>query len=281
VVDAAEHQGAQSSVEAVRIELQAHEDSGGGTDVEAIRDALRREGATLVETNPERIVVATGDGGIAPAASHACAVDVPLAVIPVGTANDFARALDIPLDTTAAVRLAVAGRRTRRVELGDIDGRPFVNVASAGLAPAAARRAAPFKKLLGPFAYGVGAMVAGALEDPIEAEVDGVFHGRAWQLTIACTGAFGGGAEIEAADPQDGQLDLVVVPDGPRLSLIRRAAGMRRGTLADQRGVVHHRREALRLRVPERTPFNVDGEVVHAGPEVELSVRGGFDVVVR
>src|SRR3712207_7308671 len=46
--------------------------------------------------------------------------------------------------------------------------------------------------------------------------VDGreAFTGRAWQVTVASTGAFGGGAEIEEADPHDGLLDLVVVPAG-------------------------------------------------------------------
>ena len=54
--------------------------------------------------------------------------------------------------------LAVDGHGLRRLELGRLgDGRPFVNVASAGLASVAARRAAPLKPRLGPLAYAVGA----------------------------------------------------------------------------------------------------------------------------
>jgi diacylglycerol kinase family enzyme len=89
---------------------------------------------------PERIVVAGGDGTIAPCAALAGRLGVPLAVVPLGTANDFARAHGLPLDVRVARELAAWGVRTRPLELGRLaDGRPFVNVASAGLAPLAAR----------------------------------------------------------------------------------------------------------------------------------------------
>ena len=264
----------------MRVQLLANEASGGGTDVGALREALERHGATLVDEGAERVVVAGGDGSVGQGAGRAVELGIPLAVIPAGTANDFARAFDLPRDVEAAAALAVNGTDIRRVELGDIDGRVFVNVASAGLAPAAARRAVPFKRLLGPVAYSVGAVAAGALERPIECGVDGIFSGRAWQVTVACTGAFGGGSEIDEANPHDGRLDLVVVPDGRRLGLALRAIAMRRGTIAQQPGVIHARRDELTLHVPENTPFNVDGEVVHAGPQVRLKVCDAFDVVV-
>jgi diacylglycerol kinase (ATP) len=280
VVDAAEHEAGQSSVGGVRIELIANEESGGGTDVAALEEALRREGAEIVQERAERVVISGGDGSVGGAAARAAELGVALAVIPAGTANDFARALDLPREHDAAIRLAVTGAELRRLELGDIDGTPFVNVASLGLGPSAARRAAPLKRLLGPLAYSVGALAAGALDRPAEVAVEGIFEGRAWQLTVACTGAFGGGSEIEEADPHDGRLDLVVVPDGPRIGLARRAAGMRNGTIAAQPGVLHARRDDLVLRVPAGTAFNVDGEVVRTGPLVRVTVRDAVDVVV-
>src|SRR4051812_17465223 len=84
---------------------------------------------------PERLVVAGGDGTIGPVADLAGRLDVPLGVVPGGTANDFARATGLPLDPVEAAVVAVTGSRLRRFELGRLgDGRPFVNVASAGLA---------------------------------------------------------------------------------------------------------------------------------------------------
>lgn len=262
----------------MRVFLLANPEAGGGTDTRSIAAALTGHGATVVETEvrAERVVVCGGDGTIGRGAELAARLGVPLGVIAAGTANDFACALDLPLELGAAARLAATGTQTRRLELGRIDERPFVNVASAGLAPSAARRAAPFKRLLGPLAYPAGALVAGLLERPIECAADASGHerfaGRAWQVIVACTGAFGGGAEIDAADPADGRLDLLVLPDTRRVNLARHALAMRRGTLAESSGVVHARGDAITLRVPAATQFNVDGEVVEAGGTVELTI---------
>ena len=265
----------------MRVELIANEASGGGTDVDALRAALERHGATVSDHDVERVVVAGGDGTVAEGATRAAELEVPLGVIAAGTANDFARAHDLPRgDLDAAAKLAVTGTETVRVELGAIDGRPFVNVASTGLAPAAARRATPFKRVLGPAAYSVGALAAGAMERPVACEIGDVFSGKAWQVTVACTGAFGGGSEIEAANPHDGRLDLVVVPAGRRIGLARSALAMRRGTIAEQPGVIHTRSDEFTLRVPPETLFNVDGELVRAGPDVRLTICDSFDVVV-
>jgi diacylglycerol kinase family enzyme len=268
----------------MRLMLMANPASGGGTDPDRLRALLERHGAQVVDHDPERIVVAGGDGTVALGAGRAAELGVPLAVIPAGTANDFARTTGIPLDEEEAARLAATGTRLEAMELGRMDDRPFVNVASTGLAPAAARRAAPLKRLLGPLAYSAGALAAGALERPVEARVvaDGeeLFHGRAWQVTVACTGAFGGGSEIAEADPHDGWLDLVIVPDGPRAGLARRAIGMRRGTLTQQPGVVHRRAGGL-LTISATAPFNVDGEIVPAnGPARFTARRNAFELVV-
>ena len=60
-----------------------------------------------VATRPDRLVVAGGDGSIAPAAEAAAGAGIALAVIPAGTANDFARAMELPDDLDDACRLAV------------------------------------------------------------------------------------------------------------------------------------------------------------------------------
>src|SRR5215218_11251686 len=83
---------------------------------------------------PDRIAVAGGDGTIGAVAELAGRLGVPLAVIPMGTANDFARNAELPLEVEAACVLAATGEALRPLELGRLaDDRPFVNVASAGL----------------------------------------------------------------------------------------------------------------------------------------------------
>lgn len=263
--------------ETIRIYLVCNPASGGATSREEISALLEEQGATLVgEPDAERIVVSGGDGTIGEAAALAARLDVPLGVVPTGTANDFARSAGLPEDLAAAAAVAVRGAPGRPRDLARIDGRPFVNVAAAGLAPAAAARAEPMKRALGALAYPVGAVLAGVREDPIAVRIPGHFDGDAWQVIVACSGAFGGGAEIEAADPHDGQLDLVVIPESSRAELARRAVHLRRGDVADAPGTVHARAARLTLHVPDRTAFNVDGELVEAGPVAELTVRERF-----
>jgi diacylglycerol kinase family enzyme len=222
---------------------------------------------------PERIVVAGGDGTIAPCAALSGRLGVPLAVVPLGTANDFARAHGLPLDVRVARELALWGVRTRPLELGRLsDGRPFVNVASAGLAPLAARYAAPLKRL-GPIAYPLGALRA-ATAPPLRVgvRVDGsvIFEGRAWQVIVACTGAFGGGAGVES-DPADGALDVAVLA-GPRVALLRHAFELRGGAASHARGRV--------VSVSGAGELNVDGEVVGGGLERVVADAGAFRLVV-
>src|SRR5215218_7172692 len=228
---------------------------------------------------PQRLVVAGGDGTVASVADLAGRLDVPLGVIPGGTANDFVRASQLPLDPVAAAELAVTGTELRRLELGRLaDGRPFVNVASAGLASVAARRAAPLKPRLGLLAYAVGALRAAATAAPLRCAVRAgdrtVFEGRAWQVIVAVTGAFGGGSGVRAADPADGVLDVAVLPAGSRAGLARRAWGMKRHTIAEQRGVAHHRGTLIEIALPPNTEFNADGEVRDRGMERITVERG-------
>jgi diacylglycerol kinase family enzyme len=289
--------GGQSRLRGLRVALIANPDSGGGLDRAPLERAMRMHGAEVTlhtpgelehvpESGPERLVVAGGDGTVAAVAALAGRLEVPLGVIPAGTANDFARANGLPLDLEAAAVLAVTGSELRRLDLGRLgDGHPFVNVASAGLASVAARRAAPMKAALGPFAYAVGALHAAITADPLPCTVraDGqtVFEGDAWQAIVAVTGAFGGGSELGAADPGDGELDVAVLPAGSRAGLARRAWGMKRGTIAEQRGVEHHRGRVLELGVAPGTEYNADGELRTGGLDRITVEPGAYALVAR
>jgi len=283
----------------MRIALVVNEASGGGTDPVPLERAMREHGAEvdrygcetaelkrIPDTRPDRVVVAGGDGTVGAVAALAGRLGVPLGVIPAGTANDFVRANGLPLDPVEAAVLAATGQALRSLELGRLgDGRPFVNVASAGLASVAARRAAPLKPRLGPLAYGIGAVRAAATAAPLECTVRvddrTVFSGGAWQVILAVTGAFGGGSAVGAADPEDGVLDVAVIPAGSRLGLARRAWGLKRRTIADQRGVEHHRGDVIAVDVPPGTEFNADGEVRDAGLERVTVERDAYSLVTR
>ena len=98
---------------------------GGGQGVaELVREALRK--GTFA------VVAAGGDGTVSAVASGLVGSKTPLGVVPVGTLNHFAKDMHIPLDAEGAVQTIAAGR-IRAVDVGEVNGRVFVNNSSLGL----------------------------------------------------------------------------------------------------------------------------------------------------
>jgi YegS/Rv2252/BmrU family lipid kinase len=250
-------------------------------------DGAGTEGGPAAAASPavDRVVVAGGDGSVAPVAAVAGRAGIPLAVLPVGTANDFARELGIPDDLTEACGLAVHGSKLRPLELGWMNGeRPFVNVASAGLPAPAAERARSWKERLGPLAYALGALQAGMTAKPlpclVECEGEELLAGEAWQVTIAASGAFGAGAVIDEADPGDGALEVVAIEAGPRLGLVTLAYRLRSGRVTRHPRAFHKRCGSVTVQVPDGTRFNVDGELVTTGDARFTATKDAFRLVV-
>jgi diacylglycerol kinase family enzyme len=260
------------------VALVANEQSG-NSDPALCAELLARFGASVqhfsteqvkeaIESRPERVVVAGGDGSVGPVAALAGGAGIPLAVLPVGTANDFAGRLGIPDDLTEACRLAVHGSKLRPLELGWMNG----------------ERPRSWKKHLGPLAYALGALQAGVTAKPlpclVECEGEELLAGEAWQVTIAASGAFGAGAVIDEADPGDGALEVVAIEAGPRLGLVTLAYRLRSGRVTGHPRAFHKRCESVTVQVPDGTRFNVDGELVSTGDARFTATKDAFRLVV-
>jgi diacylglycerol kinase (ATP) len=284
----------RGKVQGVRIVLVVNEGSGSSTDASTIEEALRSAGAEVAvhpfEALDElgldgagRLVIATGDGGIGPAAARASRAGIPLAVLPCGTANDFAGYLGVPDDLEGAARLAADPRaRLRPIEIALSGHVAFLNAAACGLSVAAAEKARPLKAALGIGAYTVGSVQAGASEDACSYRVvvDGEerFDGAAWQIIVSGTGAFGAGAKVELADPADGMLDVTVLRGDSRSVLPLRAWGMKHGGLTEQEGVDSFRGREIVVEGAEA--WNVDGERCEAPDAGRFRLDGHVSVVV-
>jgi YegS/Rv2252/BmrU family lipid kinase len=207
------------------------------------------------------LVVFGGDGTVHEVANGLpLAGDDPLvALLPGGTGNDLARAIGIPPDPVAAAA-ELAGARPRPLDLLECGPRRAANGVNAGFAAAAADTLSrPLKKALGPAAYVVGGLRAGARPPtwPARVEVDGrVVSGDALAVVVGNGGSFGGGRWlIPDADVGDGLLDVLFVPaDASKAKLARHLAKDRRLP-----------RDLPRLRGPSATlvtdmPCRLDGE---------------------
>lgn len=109
---------------------------------------LRPTLTALRDAGPERVVVGGGDGTLSAAADVLAGSDTALGVLPLGTFNNFARDLGIPLETERAVSVLADGR-IRVVDLGEVNGRVFINNASLGLYPYTVRRRLIYQRQYG------------------------------------------------------------------------------------------------------------------------------------
>lgn len=139
---------------------------GGCEDAAALPDAIRDAAGRV-----DRVVVGGGDGTLNAALPGLLDAGLPLGILPLGTANDLARTLGIPTGLEAAAEVIAAGR-TRRIDVGEVNGRPFFNVASVGfgvdLTRALTRDA---KRRWGKVGYAVAALRALGRLRPFHAEI--------------------------------------------------------------------------------------------------------------
>lgn len=110
----------------------------------AFEDALR----DAVAGKPQVIVAAGGDGTISAVANAIRGTGIALGVIPFGTFNHFAKDLGIPMDVDEAVRVLLEGRRIE-IDVGEVNGRTFVNNSSLGLYPGMVRHRDKLRRRFG------------------------------------------------------------------------------------------------------------------------------------
>ena len=221
-----------------------------------------------------RLVVAGGDGslhGVVAALSRRKELkQTVLGLIPFGTGNDFARGAGIPLDPEQAARLVLNGR------IGPIDlvmddaGNIVVNNVRVGLGAEASREARRWKDRLGRPGYAVGALRAAFrpldLRLRIEVDTEVVADGDrpVLDISIGNGATVGGGVPVNPdADPESGQMDVVVSLATGAMARLGYGIDLLRSRHLARRDVVHRHGNAVSI---SGTPFYVssDGEV--SGP---------------
>lgn len=169
----------------------------------------------------DRIVAGGGDGTVNEVFAAAYTAGLPdtctLGVLPLGTANDFAHAVGLPVqDITAALRIA-ATAPPRRMDLGLVNGKPFVNLVSGGFGSRVTAETDPrLKRHLGQFAYAITGLSRFAeltANYGRFAAEDFSWEGQFLALAIGNGRMAGGGVMLcPAALLDDGLLDLAILP---------------------------------------------------------------------
>ncbi|MGH7720404.1 MAG: diacylglycerol/lipid kinase family protein [Gemmatimonadaceae bacterium] len=238
-------------------------------------DAARfaREGAAR---GVDAVVALGGDGTVNEVLNGLDGSSVPLGIIPIGTANDFARQVGIPDDTDHAMDV-VLQREPVRIDTAQLNGRRFLNVSSGGVgAETTADTPAGAKETLGPLAYAITGVRKITELEPGRA----TFSAPGVQLDcgylifgVGNARATGGGTRITPrASVTDGLLDVCIVEEMPLASFAKLLLKLRKGEHLGESGVHYLQLPWLTIRAPDPIPVNADGEPADA-PVLEYRAR--------
>ncbi|MGH7481679.1 MAG: diacylglycerol/lipid kinase family protein [Longimicrobiales bacterium] len=272
----------------MRIALIIHPRSEGETRVEALRtevERLRAEGhrvsprltfergdaarlaASASRAGMELVIAAGGDGTINEVVNgiHRSERQPRLAVVPTGTANDFAAGLGLPLEVRDAIDVAVGGR-ARPVDVALANRRAFVNVSTGGFgADATKPTPSDAKRRLGPWAYLVGGVKKIVELKPMRARfrADGelLHEGKFMLFAVGNARQTGGGTFLTPrAEFGDGRLDVVIVPGMSRVDFLALLPDLRAGSHLQSRDVLYAQAARFDVEAESSLNVNVDGE---------------------
>lgn len=231
---------------------------------EIARDIVR------LQEEADLIIVCGGDGSVSSAGMAVMESGLPMGIIPMGTANDLARTLELPDDLVDAAAVIVKGE-TRRVDLGTVNGHAFFNVASIGLSARLAEGLDPvLKKRFGRLGYSLAALKVLAKARRFHATI--TEKGQAvevdtYQISVGNGRHYGGGNVVqEDAEIDDGHLDLYSLEMTNLWKMALMLRSFRSGTHGAWREVRTARCVEFDIATRKPMPVNADGEIVTSTP---------------
>jgi YegS/Rv2252/BmrU family lipid kinase len=237
-------------------------------------DHAAEEAAGAAEAG-EMVATLGGDGLVRPVAGALRERPAALAILPGGRGNDFARVLGLPGEPAAAAWVAVRGV-VREVDVGEVDGVPFIGVASLGFDSDANRIANEAKRLRGNLVYLYAALRAliGWQDATFTVTIDGERHVvTGWSVAVANSRAYGGGMYVAPqAELDDGLLDVLTAGTMSKLRFLQCLQRVFKGTHLELPHIATYRGE--QVMVDADRPFDIyaDGDPVGRTPAT-VSVR--------
>ncbi|MCC3410198.1 MAG: lipid kinase [Microcoleus sp. PH2017_29_MFU_D_A] len=218
----------------------------------------------------ELVIIGGGDGTLNCAIEGLIDTKLPLGILPMGTANDLARTLEIPTDLSAACQVIASGK-IRLIDLGWVNGQHFFNVASLGLSVQITQRLTKdVKQRWGVLAYAFTALQTIWESRPFRAEIkvnNQSFHVKTIQIAIGNGRYYGGGMTVaEDATIDDRRLDLYSLETKNWWEIIALLPAMRQGNHNSWPNVRALHAQEIEINTSKRRPINTDGEITTQTP---------------
>ncbi|WP_226670736.1 diacylglycerol kinase [Metabacillus litoralis] len=269
--------------------LQKFEQAGYETSCHATTcegDAI--EAAKLAaERNFDLIVAAGGDGTINEVINGIANLDhrPQIAVIPVGTTNDFARAIGIPLNNVLQAVEVILSGETKKIDIGKVNDHYFINIAGGGrLTELTYEVPSKLKTVVGQLAYYLKGMEMLPSIRPAEVEIeyDGkLFQGEIMLFLVSLTNSVGGFEKL-APDSKlnDGMFDLLILKKANLAEFIRVASLALRGEHINDEHVIYTKANRVKVSNKDKMQLNLDGEYGGMLPGEFVNMYQHIDIVV-
>ena len=242
------------------------------------------EAFDIIDKDYNYVLVAGGDGTVDSVVNAMMnrGIDLPIGILPVGTANDFGKFIGIPSDVTKACN-QILESEPKAVDIGKINDKYFINVASSGLFTDVSQKTdLNLKNTIGKLAY----YLKGIEEIPNfrrlkvhlkSKEVD--FDGEMY-LILVFNGQTAGNFKLATrADVNDGYLDVIMIKAVPIIEILPLFIKILKGEHLDSDKVIYFKTDDILIESEEDIVVDIDGE---KGPDFQLRIRcikGGIKVL--
>ncbi|HVF94300.1 MAG TPA: diacylglycerol kinase family protein [Sphingomonas sp.] len=231
---------------------------------------------------PDLLILGGGDGTVSGLVDLMVGHNVILGVLPLGTANSFARTLGIPLDIEGAIEVIRNGA-PRRIDLGMIDGDYFANCAAMGISPQIAETVPHgLKKILGRIGYLGWAAYQFTRFKPFTLIVgEGADEQRMRVVEVRISnGPFHGGTElVDAAEVDSGEIIVQAVGGHFKRRLVKNWAASVLRHKSRHEEVRNFHGKSLKIRTEPSLPISIDGEVLAHTPVTAKIAAGVIEVM--
>ncbi|WP_243108151.1 YegS/Rv2252/BmrU family lipid kinase [Clostridium sp. JN-9] len=238
-----------------------------------------------IDESYKYILIAGGDGTVDNVVNHIkqLNIDIPIAILPTGTANDFAKFIGMPQDVETACEQILTSS-VKEVDLGKINDKYFINVASTGLFTDVSQKTdVNLKNTIGKLAYYVKGLEQLPNFRSLDIDVKskhGEFKGGMY-LMLVFNGQTAGNLKFAyKAAIDDGMLDVIIIKAGVLKDMITLFIKMMKGEhLEDTPGLVYFKTDKIEIECHEDIVTDIDGE---RGPDFPLTIeciKGGIKLL--
>ncbi|MCR5482635.1 MAG: YegS/Rv2252/BmrU family lipid kinase [Clostridia bacterium] len=233
--------------------------AGHGERIKTVLSAIKQE-------DYYQIIAAGGDGtiNICVNAMINAGIDLPLAIFPAGTANDFAYYFDLPHEIDDMIDIA-QGEKYTYADVGVVNGRYFINVAAMGMLVDVSQKTDPnLKNTLGVLSYYLKGLTEVPKLTPLPIKLitpDAVYEEKMYFMLVMNGRSAGGFKRISpTGEINDGMLDVMLFKEMPLIDFGPLLLSVMQGNHQENKNVLFFRTNDLKLESPVDISTDIDGE---------------------